>query len=227
MKRYEEIFYQLTDFIIASILLGVTSPLFMLAAILVKLDSPGQIFYKQKRYGKNKKTFWIYKFRTMKVNAEIEHPVWGKEADPRASKIGRFLRVSHIDELPQLVNVLKGEMSLVGPRPERPYFSNKFKRSIPAYEKRYRVKPGITGWSQINGLRGEGPVGERSDYDNFYIENRSFLFNLKVLFLTPFAKPIKCYKKPAAPEYSYDLAFVQTGEDFLEAEPLMVPIRNA
>lgn len=228
IKRLKNFIFNLSDFVIALTLIVVTAPLFLIAIFFVKIDSPGPIFYIQKRYGKNKRLFWIYKFRTMKVDAENGRPIWGKEADPRSSKIGRFLRVSHIDELPQLFNVLNGEMSLVGPRPERPYFSERFKMSIFDYEKRYEVKPGITGWSQINGLRGESPVEDRTSYDIFYIENRSLSFYLKVLLLTPFAKPIRRHQKPsAAVEYYYDLTLSQTGEVLPENIPLMVPIRNA
>ncbi len=228
MKRPTvDFIYGLSDFILSFILIIVLSPLFVLAAILVKIDSAGPIFYKQERYGKNKIIFWIYKFRTMKLNAENKRPVWGKEADPRAGKIGKFLRVSHIDELPQLFNILKGEMSLVGPRPERPYFAERFKLLILGYEERHMVKPGITGWSQINGLRGESSIEERTLYDRFYIENRSCSFNFKILLLTPFAKPIKHHQKLREVEYYYyDLTFLQAGELLSEAIPVMVPIRN-
>jgi lipopolysaccharide/colanic/teichoic acid biosynthesis glycosyltransferase len=196
MRKTKDFLCELSDYAMVFILLGATSPLFILTMILIKLDSAGAIFYIQERYGKNKKLFKIYKFRTMAVDAETDCPIWGSEDDPRSTKIGRLLRVSHIDELPQLFNILKGEMSLVGPRPERPYFAERFEKYISGYKKRYAVKPGITGWSQINGLRGENSIEERTDYDIFYIENRSFILNIRILLFTPFAKPIKPYPKP-------------------------------
>jgi len=172
MKNNKEFIYDLSDFVISFILIIVSSPLFILTMFLVIIDSSGPVFYFQERYGKNKTSFWIYKFRSMKVNAENKRPMWGKEADPRSSKIGKLLRISHLDELPQLFNVLNGDMSLIGPRPERPYFADRFDGIIPDYRKRYQVKPGITGWSQVNGLRGETSIIGRSQYDNFYINNR-------------------------------------------------------
>lgn len=183
--------YAIFDFGLSLLLLFLTSPLFVIVAFLVMLDNTGRILYLQDRYGKNKKIFKIYKFRTMHREAENGRPIWGKEADPRSSSIGKFLRTSHLDELPQFINVIKGDMSVVGPRPERPYFAEKFKLLIPGYEKRHFVKPGITGWAQINGLRGESCVKERTIYDVYYVRKRSLLFNLKIILLTPFAKPVK------------------------------------
>jgi lipopolysaccharide/colanic/teichoic acid biosynthesis glycosyltransferase len=190
MKRLDRLIYDLVDFILAVILSGITFPLFLLVAVLVKIDSRGPLFYKQERYGKDKRRFFLYKFRTMEQGAENGRPVWGDEDDPRSSRIGRFLRISHLDEIPQLFNVLKGEMSLIGPRPERPYFAEKFKYEIADYEERYNVKPGITGWSQINGFRGNTCLIERTRLDRFYIENRSLFFNFKIFLLTPFARSI-------------------------------------
>jgi len=190
-NRLWDWFYDITDFVLALFLIGFTFPLFILAIFLVKNDSAGPVIYKQSRYGKNKNIFTIYKFRTMDVHAEKWGPVWGCESDPRSGNIGKFLRNSHIDELPQLFNVLKGQMSLVGPRPERPYFADEFSKVVLGYEERHKVKPGLTGWSQINGLRGESPVDERTEYDIFYIRNRTIAFYLKILLLTPFAKPVK------------------------------------
>ena len=195
IDRLKNYLYDVLDIALSLFLICLTSPLFILAIFLVKADSPGKIIYKQCRYGKNKRMFTIYKFRTMGVNAEDSGPVWGSESDPRSGKIGKFLRNSHIDELPQLLNVLKGDMSLVGPRPERPYFADKFRDAIPRYDERHKVKPGITGWSQINGLRGEGSVEDRTLYDIFYIKNKSLWLYLKILFLTPFAKPIRQQSK--------------------------------
>jgi len=139
------------DVILAFFILTFTSPLFFLAIILVKLDSRGPLIYRQIRYGKGKSRFYIYKFRTMRVGSEKGAPVWGRERDPRASAIGNLLRATHVDELPQLFNVLRGDMRLVGPRPERPFFADVFEKAIPGYARRFGVKPGITGWAQING----------------------------------------------------------------------------
>jgi len=227
MKKVKNILYDSIDFSIAAILLSSTAPLFLLAIFLVKLDSPGPIFYTQIRYGKNKKTFRIYKFRTMKQNAEAESPVWGREDDPRSSRNGKFLRVCHIDELPQLFNVLKGQMSIVGPRPERPYFADRFKSVIAGYEERHRIKPGITGWSQINGLRANSCVAKRTEYDHFYINNRSLAFYFKILLLTPLAKPVQREQPSVLPLDNHRLTFSQAAEDLVGNIPLMTPIKNA
>ncbi len=129
--------------------------------------------------------FNMYKFRTMIANAEKDTgPVWPKENDPRITRVGRILRKYNIDELPQLINILKGEMSLVGPRPERPFFVHKFQMGIPRYMERHKVKSGLTGWAQVNGLRGDTSIYERTQYDLYYIENWSIFFDLKIIFLT-------------------------------------------
>lgn len=175
------------DFVFSLIGLGLFSPLFLGFALLVKLTSPGRVFYKQNRVGQDGKTFAIYKFRSMKEQAEAETgPVWAAEDDPRQTGLGRFLRRYNLDELPQLWNVLKGEMSLVGPRPERPTFVEGFREAIPRYFERHQVKSGITGWAQVNGLRGNTPIAERTRYDLYYVENWSLGFDLWILFLTLF-----------------------------------------
>ncbi len=164
-------------------------PLFLIIAILIKLDSEGPVFYKQERIGADGKRFLIFKFRSMRVDAEDDTgPVWAKPDDPRRTKLGSLLRRYNLDELPQLINVLKGDMSLVGPRPERPYFVTKFKEKIPLYMSRHRVKSGITGWAQVNGLRGDTSIEERTKYDVYYVENWSFLFDLKILLMTFISK---------------------------------------
>ncbi len=223
MKKLYEHTYNLIDSILAIILFVITSPFFVLAAILVKLDSPGPLFYVQQRYTKDKRVFNLYKFRSMNTNAEKNKPVWSKENDIRTSKIGKFLRVSHIDELPQLLNILKGDMSLVGPRPERPYFADKFAKVIPNYEERHTVNAGLTGWAQVNGWRGNSSVIERTKCDLYYIRNRSILFNLKIMLMTPFEKPIAHTKE----ESSYDLTFSHSEDVLAEKKPLRVPIMNA
>jgi exopolysaccharide biosynthesis polyprenyl glycosylphosphotransferase len=154
-------------------------------AFLVKWTSEGPIFYKQERIGMDGCSFQMLKFRTMRVNAEKETgPVWAKESDPRRTKVGTFLRKTSLDELPQLCNVMKGEMSLVGPRPERPIFVEKFRDRIPSYMLRHKIKAGMTGWAQVNGWRGNTSLEKRIEHDLYYIENWSIGFDLKILFMT-------------------------------------------
>lgn len=163
------------------------SPLLLLLGILVKATSLGPLFYKQKRVGEDGRNFNIYKFRTMRADAERETgPVWARENDPRRTKLGTFLRENNLDELPQLWNVLRGDMSLVGPRPERPHFVSQFKEDIPRYMARHSIRSGITGWAQVNGLRGNTSIEERTKYDLYYIENWSIFLDLKIIFMTLF-----------------------------------------
>jgi len=163
------------------------SPLMMLVAVLIKLDSPGPAFYAQVRMGLDAKPFWVIKFRSMRTDAESETgPVWATEDDPRRTRLGAFIRRFSIDEWPQFINVLLGEMSLVGPRPERPVFVEQFKRSIPRYMDRHREKAGLTGWAQVNGLRGDTSIAERTKYDLWYIENWSLLLDFKIILKTIF-----------------------------------------
>lgn len=169
----------------AAIVLLLASPVMILIAIMVKLTSPGPVFYLQERIGLDGKPFRVIKFRTMKINAEKESgPVWARKDDPRTTSIGRILRRFSLDELPQLLNVLKGEMSIVGPRPERQFFVDRFKGQIPKYLDRHRVKTGMTGWAQVNGLRGNAPIEERTKYDVYYVENWSLAFDLKIISKT-------------------------------------------
>lgn len=176
------------DTLLSAIGLIVLSPLLLFIAVLVKKSSQGTVFYKQKRMGIDGKEFFMYKFRTMKVGAEDKTgPVWASEKDDRKTKIGDFLRRTNLDELPQLYNVFQGDMSLVGPRPERPFFVKKFKEKIPNYMSRHRVKSGITGWAQVNGLRGNTSLEDRIKYDLYYIENWSLLLDLKIILMTFFA----------------------------------------
>jgi exopolysaccharide biosynthesis polyprenyl glycosylphosphotransferase len=154
-------------------------------AILIKLGSRGTIFYKQRRIGLDGREFDCLKFRTMYMDAEAKTgPVWTQANDPRVTAIGRLLRRFSLDELPQLVNVVRGEMSLVGPRPERPHFVEQFKKSIPKYLERHRVRSGMTGWAQVNGLRGNVSIDERTKYDVYYVENWSLLFDIKIILKT-------------------------------------------
>ena len=157
----------------------------LIVAIIIRRTSPGPAFYRQERMGLDGKSFYVWKFRSMYDDAERETgPVWAREDDPRCTPIGRFLRRSSLDELPQLWNVLKGDMSLVGPRPERPFFVEQFKHRIPQYMLRHKVKAGLTGWAQVNGWRGNTSIEKRIEYDLYYIENWSVRLDLKIMWLT-------------------------------------------
>jgi exopolysaccharide biosynthesis polyprenyl glycosylphosphotransferase len=173
------------DFTLALIGFVVLSPVLLLLAILVKLDSPGPALYAQERVGLNGRRFQMLKFRTMRVDAESSGKAeWSRPGDPRRTRLGSVLRRLSLDELPQLWNVLLGHMSLVGPRPERPVFVKQFRASIPHYMLRHHVKAGITGWAQVNGLRGDTPLDLRIEYDLYYIKNWSMAFDMKILLLT-------------------------------------------
>jgi Undecaprenyl-phosphate glucose phosphotransferase len=156
----------------------------LVIAWLIKRSSPGPVFYRQERMGLDGKQFYVYKFRTMPVDAEADGPVWADQDDPRATPIGRWLRKRDLDEWPQFWNVLKGDMSIVGPRPERPFFVEQFKHRIPQYMLRHKVKAGITGWAQVNGWRGNTSLEKRIEYDLYYIENWSVSLDLKIMWLT-------------------------------------------
>ena len=166
--------------------LVLSSPLMMLMGVLIKLDSRGPVFYAQERMGLDARPFLMLKFRSMRQDAEAQGPGWTVEDDPRVTRLGRFIRRVNVDELPQLINVLIGEMSLVGPRPERPVYVNQFRRSIPRYMDRHWEKSGMTGWAQVNGLRGDTSIVERTRYDLWYIENWSLLLDIKILIWTFF-----------------------------------------
>lgn len=159
----------------------------LVVAIIIKTTSKGPIIYTQTRIGRHNREFKMYKFRSMEVQtASKEKTAWTTFNDPRVTKIGKFIRKTSIDELPQLFNVLKGEMSLIGPRPERPFFVDKFKEEIPRYMIKHQVQPGLTGWAQINGLRGDTSILNRIEYDLYYIENWTLGLDIKILFLTIF-----------------------------------------
>jgi len=175
------------DLTVSAIALVFLSPFLLLIALLIKLDSPGPVFYCQERMGLDARPFWMLKFRSMYPDAEIATgPVWATQDDPRRTRLGAFIRRFSIDELPQLINVLLGEMSLVGPRPERPVFVDQFKQQIPRYMDRHREKSGLTGWAQVNGLRGDTSIIERTKYDLWYIENWSLGLDFKILLRTVF-----------------------------------------
>lgn len=176
---------RLLDIVVASIVLICTSPLLGIISLLIKITSRGPVFFQQERMGMDGKIFTMVKFRTMEVNAEVATgPVWAKRDDPRRTKIGKLLRKTSMDELPQFFNVLRGDMSIVGPRPERPVFIKNFRNAIPKYMLRHKMKAGITGWAQVSGWRGNTSVEKRIEYDLYYIENWSLHFDLKIIWLT-------------------------------------------
>jgi exopolysaccharide biosynthesis polyprenyl glycosylphosphotransferase len=162
----------------------VLSPLMMLTAVLIKLESPGPVFYVQERMGLDAKPFPMLKFRSMRADAERYGPGWTTQNDPRRTRIGALLRQLSVDELPQFINVLLGDMSLVGPRPERPVYVEQFRQSIPRYMDRHREKAGLTGWAQVNGLRGDTSITDRTKYDLWYIENWSLSLDFKIMVRT-------------------------------------------
>jgi len=176
---------RLMDVIGATISLILFSPVMLVCAIGVRLSSPGPVIFKQERVGRRKKPFYIYKFRSMRLN-DAQDTAWSSECDGRRTKFGAFLRKCSLDELPQFWNVLKGEMSLVGPRPELPHFVEQFKEEIPRYMVKHQVRPGITGWAQVNGLRGDTSIKSRVEHDLYYIEHWSILLDIKILFMTIF-----------------------------------------
>jgi len=174
------------DIILVSLIIIITSPLWLIFAILIKLEDKGPIFYQQKRVGKDRKEFWLAKFRSMKVDAEKGKAKWAEKDDSRITRIGRFLRNIHLDELPQMFNVLKGNISLVGPRPERPEFVKKLEKEIPHYHLRHIIRPGFTGWAQIKFRYGRTieDSHEKFQYDLYYIKNRSLFLDLGTLLKT-------------------------------------------
>lgn len=178
---------RIADFFGALIGIIITSPIMIVAAVLVKLSSPGPIIFKQQRVGLHNKPFNMYKFRSMRMQEDSEEKKgWTVKDDPRVTGIGKFLRRTSLDELPQLFNILKGDMSIVGPRPERPQFVEKFQEEIPRYMIKHQVRPGLTGWAQVNGLRGDTSIEERIEHDIFYIENWTVGFDIKIFFMTFF-----------------------------------------
>lgn len=186
---------RITDVLFSGIGLIILSPVFVIVAIAIKLDSKGPIFFKQDRVGKDEELFSMYKFRSMVVNAEelkkalenqneMSGPMFKMKKDPRITRVGRFIRKTSIDELPQFYNIFKGDMSLIGPRPERPYFVNKFRESVPKYMIKHHVKPGMTGWAQVNGYRGNTSIVKRIKYDIYYVENWSIMLDIRIFFKT-------------------------------------------
>ncbi|MCG8349329.1 MAG: undecaprenyl-phosphate glucose phosphotransferase [Chloroflexales bacterium] len=172
------------DLITSIVVLLICAPLMFLIALLIKIESRGPVFFLQERVGMDNNPFWVIKFRTMRSDAESRGPGWTTANDSRVTRLGRFLRRTSIDELPQFINVMLGEMSVVGPRPEQPLWVKQFSQKIPRYMRRHKEKAGITGWAQINGLRGDTSIEERTRYDLYYIENWSLLFDVKIILGT-------------------------------------------
>jgi exopolysaccharide biosynthesis polyprenyl glycosylphosphotransferase len=171
------------DIVLAVAGLVAAAPLLVIFSILIKMDSKGTVFYRQERVGMKGKYFQLLKLRTMEMDAEKDGPRWAGINDPRVTKIGKYLRKTRIDELPQLINVVKGDMSIIGPRPERPFFTAIFNQKTPGFIKRLAVKPGLTGWAQVNGGYDITPE-EKLAYDLEYIRKKSFIFDVKILILT-------------------------------------------
>jgi len=172
------------DFVGSGIGLIFLSPAMLLTATLIKLESPGDVFFTQERMGLDGRPFQMIKFRSMRADAEKNGPGWTTPGDPRITKIGAFMRKTNWDEIPQLINVFIGEMSLVGPRPERPFYVQQFRERIPRYMERHREKAGMTGWAQVNGLRGDTSIAERTSYDLWYVENWSLWLDIKIIIRT-------------------------------------------
>lgn len=184
LRGYMLIFKRWIDFFGSAVGLVLLSPLMLFVALLIKLESPGPVFFVQERMGLDGKPFLMLKFRSMRTDAEKDGPGWTMENDPRQTKIGRLLRQIEVDELPNLINVFLGEMSLVGPRPEQAHYVAQFRKIVPRYMDRHREKGGMTGWAQINGLRGDTSIVERTKYDLWYSENWSVLLDLKIILRT-------------------------------------------
>lgn len=182
----QEVAIRLLDVGLSLLMLLVLGIPLVIVGLLIRLSSPGPMLYVQERVGRGGRRFTMIKFRTMRVDAEAgTGPVWAHKGDARCTWLGSWLRRLSIDELPQLVNVLRGDMSLVGPRPERPHFVREFAQRLPNYSERHQVLPGITGWAQIHGWRGNTSIAQRLECDLYYVEHRSFWLNVKILLMTP------------------------------------------
>lgn len=189
LTRYNIALKRAFDVAVSAVALLALSPVMAAIAVAVRRSSPGPAIYRQKRLSLQGTEFTLYKFRTMPVHAERDGPGWGSQDDPRATRTGRFLRRWNLDELPQLWNVLRGDMSLVGPRPERRIYVDHFKERIPLYMTRHKVRTGMTGWAQVHGLRGDTSIAQRLRYDLYYIENWSLWLDMKIILMTFFRRP--------------------------------------
>jgi sugar transferase (PEP-CTERM system associated) len=183
----DQIAKRVFDIVASLLLLGFTLPILLVTAIAVKLTSKGPVFYRQERVGYGGRPFMLFKFRSMRTDAEADgSPKWAQKNDPRTTSVGRFIRLTRIDEIPQIINVLRGEMSFVGPRPERPFFVNSLSEELPYYEERHAVKPGITGWAQLNYPYGATTedAKRKLQYDLYYIKNYSLFLDILILLQT-------------------------------------------
>ncbi len=185
LQGWNQLVKRACDIVGAVLVVLVTAPLLPLIAWLIRREDGGRVLYTQQRMGLDGRSFTLYKFRSMRPDAEADgQPHWSRNRDPRVTRIGAFLRRTNLDELPQLLNILKGDMSLVGPRPERPEFVERFRSRYPEYMARHRVRSGVTGWAQVNGLRGDTSIRQRVAHDLYYIENWSLALDLKILWMT-------------------------------------------
>jgi len=185
LKRSFDVLFSLTAIVLLS-------PLYALLACLVKFTSPGPVLFCQRRIGENSREFCLYKFRSMILQSpESSDRAWTRPNDERVTRVGRFMRRTGLDELPQFWNVLRGDMSVVGPRPERKHFAERFKEDLPDYRLRHLVKAGITGWAQVNGLRGDTSIAERLEYDIQYMQNWNLWLDLKIIWLTLFGSDVR------------------------------------
>ena len=212
------------DIVMSALGIIVLSPLLLFLAIGVKLSSPGPILFRQERVGLNRQIFKMLKFRSMVVNDQSD-TAWSKKNDDRRTKFGAFMRKTSLDELPQLFNVLKGEMSLVGPRPELPYFVEKFKEEIPLYMVKHQVKPGITGWAQVNGYRGDSSIKKRIELDLWYIDNWNPLLDLRILFMTVPWAMINDERMEHVPERDVKIIVATHKPYWMPKDPLYVPVQ--
>ncbi len=188
MSTWSRIAKRTFDIMFSLLVLVFFTPFALLIMVLIRIESGSPVMYKQRRVGLEGEEFELYKFRTMRIDAESKTgPTWTKRDDPRVTRIGRVLRRLSLDEVPQFINVMRGEMSVVGPRPERPAFVDQFRNYVPKYLERHRLKTGLTGWAQVNGLRGEVPIAERTKYDLYYIENWSLKLDIRIIFKTLYA----------------------------------------
>ncbi|MEH7440153.1 sugar transferase [Neobacillus drentensis] len=182
-KNYYFVFKRVFDILFSIFGLVITAPVILMFGIFIKLETPGPVFFIQERVGLNGKNFNVLKLRSMGIDAEKNGAQWAEKNDPRVTKIGAFIRKTRIDELPQFINVIKGDMSLVGPRPERPIFTEQFNREIPGFIDRLAVKPGLTGWAQVNGGYEISPK-DKLEYDRYYIKNLSITMDIIIILKT-------------------------------------------
>ena len=184
-NSFKKVMKRISDLILAMVGIIILSPVLFLTAIIIKLSSKGPVIFKQERIGLNRKKFVMYKFRSMQIqDNEDENHQWTVKDDPRTTKFGSFIRKTSIDELPQLFNILKGDMSLIGPRPERPYFVEKFREEVPEYMIKHHVRPGMSGWAQVHGWRGNTSIKKRIEFDIYYVENWTLFLDIKIFVMT-------------------------------------------